>query len=298
MGLDLKETEAKPVYSKEVTVLVDADSLIYRAAHAAEKILIEFETGAIKQEHALFEDLAPDLLVEGKIILKSMIDGILGSIEWTLNTKGSTIGEVQLHYTPKSRHSKIPNFRYKLVDDYNEEFGEEVKGYKSGRRGMTLPRGLDELFDEALKDPRVKLSIGFEADDYVVYIKSLDVENTIIAAIDKDILYGCDSGTLGHYNFGKREFIYTTEKEAELNIWRQTLTGDASDSIPSIYRMGPKTAEKILPEWSEDMEDIVIETFIEKGYSKEYFILTRRLVGMHQFKGEDKGVELWVQRND
>ena len=35
--MELKETEAKKIYNRNVHLVIDADSLIYRACHAGEK---------------------------------------------------------------------------------------------------------------------------------------------------------------------------------------------------------------------------------------------------------------------
>ena len=290
--MELEETEAKPVYSKSLTVVIDADSLIYRAAHIGEKVCKEAE---IPKDNPLFEELSPDMHLEQRVVLRSMIDGIVNDVTFEANSKGYDIASVELHYTPKGHVQKAkglePNFRYQIITDYNEEFGDDHPGYKSGRHGMQLPEGLTELFDYAMEDDRAVLADGCESDDVVCYQKALDVEGVIICALDKDILNGSPSGEIGHYNFNKREFVYTTEKEAELNIYRQALMGDSSDTIKGIFRYGPKAAEKDLPEWSDDLWEKTLAVFIKKGYTEDYAILMMRLVGMHQFTGQ--GVTLW-----
>ncbi len=290
--MDFKETVSAPTYSKSAKLIIDADSLIYRAAHIGEKVCLEAD---VPKDHPLFNELAPDLHTEQRVVLKGMIDGITRDVEVELNSKGYSLGDVELHYTPKGTIQKAkglkPNFRYKVIDDFNEANDTEVPGYKSGRKNMKLPEGLDELFNFAVEDKRAVLADGCESDDVVCYLKAENVEGVVIAALDKDILNGSYSGTIGHFNFNKREWIYTTAEEAELNIYRQCLTGDASDTIKGINRVGPKGAEKILPEWSDDMWDKVLAIHLEKGYTEEYAIMTMRLVGMHQYGA--MGVTLW-----
>ncbi len=303
--MNLTEVEAKPIYSKAVTVAIDADSLIYRAAHIGEKVCKEAE---IPKDNPLFEELSPDLFIEQKVVLKGMIDGIVNDIEYELNCKGFGLGEVQLHYTPKGHIQKAkglkPNFRYGIIDEYNKKVieaeledgearAEPHPGYKSGRKGMKLPEGLTELFDFAVEDERAVLADGCESDDVVCYMKAQDIEGVVIAALDKDILNGSPSGDIGHYNFNKREFVYTDADDAVINIHRQCLMGDSSDTIKGIFRYGPKAAEKDIPDDQciEDIWDDVLKVYQSKGYSYDYAVLMMRLVDMHQFTGEE--VTLW-----
>jgi len=304
--MEFNEQEAKPVYSRSVTIAIDADSLIYRAAHIGEKICLE---AAIPKDNPLFKELSPDLHLEQRVVLRSMIDGIVEDVTREVNSKGCDIKAVELHYTPKGHIQRAkglsPNFRYGIIDAYNEmtqtaelEDGEDREdihpGYKSGRAGMKLPDGLTELFDFAVEDERAVLSDGCESDDVVCYQKAIDIGGTVICALDKDILNGSPSGELGHFNFNKKEWVYTTSEEAELNIHRQCLTGDSSDTIKGIFRYGPKTAEKDLPEWTPSLWEDVLAIFLKKGYSYNYAVLMMRLVDMHQYKGQEEGTVLWT----
>ena len=297
--MELKETEAKPTYSRTIKLWIDADSLIYRAAHAGEKEHIEEEEQF--KEHPLFEEMAMGTMFDKqRTILHSMIDGIVWKVRADLNLKGIDIEEYFLVFTPKKKycdeHGLKINFRYGIIDDYNEANPKTAQpGYKSGRSGMVLPEGIPELFDYVSTLEKAIFSDNCEADDVVCYQKSLDLEGVVICALDKDILYGQDAGDIGHYNFNKNEWVYTTAKEAELNIFRQGLTGDSSDTIKGLFRVGPKGAEKILPEWTADMEDIVLATYLEKGYTKEYMQLTMRLVSMNQLTAE--GIVLWTPKS-
>lgn len=290
--MEFKEQEAKPTYSKSILLVIDADSLVYKAAHVGQK---EIEKNEVPKDHPLFQELAPNLELEQRVILRSMIDGIVETVRWELNTKGIDIGEVQLHYTPKSSIQKRlglkPNFRYALIDEYNKKYEGDHPGYKSGRKGMALPDGLDELFEFAVTDPRAVIADGCEADDVVAYLKLKDPNNVVIACIDKDIYNGVPSGELDHFNFNKQEWICTTEGEAITNITRQCLTGDSSDSIKGIHRYGPKTAEKDIADFLDADWTNVLKIFEEKGYTKEYAVLMMRLVRMDQFNGEE--VTLW-----
>jgi len=313
--MELKETEAKPTYSKTIKLWIDADSLIYRAAHAGEKEHREEEEQF--KAHPLFEEMAMGTMFDKqRAILHSMIDGIVWKVRADLNLKGVDIEEYFLVFTPKKKycdeHGLKINFRYGIIDDYNykaakenlergnlseDDIFEPHPAYKASRKGMPLPEGIPELFDYVGNPdniPNAVFSDNCEADDVVFREKVEDLDGVVIACLDKDIYMGTPGGELGHYNFNKNEWIYTTTEEANLFFYRQCMTGDSSDGIKGIFRYGPKAAEKDLPEWTnhEDMWKTVLARFIDKGYTEDYAILMMRLVNLNQLTSEGK-IELW-----
>lgn len=291
--MEIEETEAKPVFSKKVHVLIDADSLIYRAAHLGEKAQKEVD---ILPSHPLWkEGLLQPLYKEQQDILHSMVEGILYNMEEGLNQKGMTIVNHNLLFTPKAEYCRennlLVNFRYELVNKYNEEQGEDVPGYKASRKGMQLPEGIPELFDHCMNLENKIVSNHSEADDEIVRLKKQDPEKYILAVLDKDIYEGCEGE---HWNYNRNEWVTTTDEEAELFVMRQCMTGDSSDGIKGIYRYGPKAAEKDLPEWlpTEEMWSIVLARFFDKGYTENYAILMMRLVNLNQLNPAGE-LELW-----
>jgi 5'-3' exonuclease len=49
-----------------------------------------------------------------------------------------------------------------------------------------------------------------------------------------------------HYNFVKNQHINISYEEGIKRFYMQLLTGDSTDNIPGLPKVGPKTAEKIL----------------------------------------------------
>lgn len=295
--MELKETEAKATYSKMIHLVIDADSLIYRAAHAGEK---EFNANKIPVEHVLFTEMPLlSMREQQKEIFHSMIGGIVWKIREDLNAKGIDIEEYTLLFTPKKDYCEANelrlNFRYEIVDQYNELHEEDAHHpqYKASRKGMQLPEGIPELFKYALALENIIASDHCEADDVAHKLKVEAPDDVVIACLDKDIYEGTPSGDLGHYNFNRNEWHYTTQEEAHLFFYRQCMTGDSSDGIKGIHRFGPKAAEKTLPEFTdhEDMWDTVVNTFQEKGYTEEYALLMMRLVNLGQLTND--GIALW-----
>ncbi len=297
--MKFNEQEAKKTYEKIIRLVIDADSLIYRAAHAGQK---EFIKDQIPKSHILFKELPTGEMLDYQIeILNSMITGIFYKVKTDLNLRGVDVEEYDLLFTPKASYCKAHNmdlnFRYGIIDEYNEEYAlaDKHPGYKSGRAGMALPDNIPELFEYAGELPQAIFSNGCEADDVAYKMKVDDINGVVIACLDKDIYSGTPSGDLGHYNFNKNEWMVTGQKEASLFFYRQCMAGDSSDTIKGIHRYGPKTAEKDLPEWTTavDMWDKVVTIFKNKGYSEEYAILMMRLVNLGQLN-DDLEVELWL----
>ncbi len=293
-----EETEAKRIYNKMVTLVIDADSLIYRACHVGEKEALE---EAVGKNHPLFTTTLDFTVAEKqRSILHSMINGIVWKVRKDLNYRGIDIEEYKLVFTPKKKYCDANglkmNFRYEIIDTYNlsVEEGKEHPDYKANRKGMTLPEGISEMFEYVATLENAYFSDHCEADDVVHFEKVNHMDDVVIACLDKDIYMGTPSGDLGHYNFNRNEWIHTSEDEANLFFYRQCMTGDSSDGIKGIHRYGPKTAEKDLPEWTdhEDMWDRVLQKFEEKGYSEDYALLMMRLVNLGQLTSDGK-IALW-----
>jgi len=92
-------------------------------------------------------------------------------------------------------------------------------------------------------------------------------------AIDKDMR------TIPGKLLVNNELVCTTEKEANLNWMKQTLTGDNADNYPGIKGCGPKTAAKIL-EGTQDLAGMwaaVLRAYTKAGLEFNGAILNARL---------------------
>lgn len=295
------ETEAKAVYSRFVDVGIDADSLIYRSCHAGEK---EYNMNKIPKEHVLFTEYPlMDMHEQQKEIFHSMISSIVMGIREDLNKKGIDVQDVYLIFTPKKSYCESnglkENFRYEIVHEFNSRFPDfQHPQYKSGRKGMQLPEGIPEMFEYAMSLDNSIASDHCEADDWLYKWKMFDIEGRVVACLDKDISKGTPSGDIGHFDYNKREWIYTKDHEAMVFFYRQCMMGDSSDTIKGIYRFGEKAAEKLLPDGigltlsEEEIWEKVLTTFLEKGYPEEYAILMMRLVNLGQLDDNLK-LSLW-----
>lgn len=156
---------------------------------------------------------------------------------------------------------KGPTFRHLTYDQY--------KGTRKGmpeELAMQMPI-VKEILD-ALKIPRVELS-GYEADDLIgtiaCYFERESVEVHVITG-DKDALQLVSDDI--HVHITKKGITQLKEYkdedimeefgvDAKHIIDFKGLSGDSSDNIPGIPKVGPKTAAKLLAEF-QNVENLVL----------------------------------------
>ena len=146
------------------------------------------------------------------------------------------------------------NFRYKVDAEY--------KGHRKQEFEPDVKERIDMLYEYA-NEHAIK-SDGGEADDYVFIaaMECLDAnEPYIVCCIDKDL----QQIPGWQYNYRSGAMKEVTPEEAYRFTMKQFLTGDATDNIKGIAKIGPKTADKILdPVPIEQLWDTVIKTWQEK----------------------------------
>jgi len=216
---------------------IDADILLYKSAWALEsRGYIGYND---KDEPAYFSKFKKDVKdfprmesyssveVEDLDLVCSIFDGMVGTI---IRKTGAT--SHKLYVTGKG------NFRKELYNDYKSSRGPKPLLYSTVREYVEW-------------NPNTIVSEGEEADDLLGIAQCKDVDNHIIASIDKDLLM--IEGN--HYNINSGEMTYVAPKDGLLSFYKQILTGDKVDDIPGIYGVGPKKADKIL-DGIEDEEDL------------------------------------------
>jgi len=142
---------------------------------------------------------------------------------------------------------KGPNFRHELFPEYKanrqampEPLAAQVEPLKEGVTLLGLP---------------LSVSSGAEADDYIAALAARFKEDrpVVIVGSDKDLRQCLDKDVVLWDPAGKQEKIVTLDAFTKENgiapeNWPdlQALTGDASDNIPGVPGIGPKTALDIL----------------------------------------------------
>ena len=263
-----------------VTVLIDADPLVYRIGFACERASYSLEWVDVDPEHrddpdwdtvhlAFFQsawrveefchllNLHPDEVTRRREIdpeplnfaLRSMresIDGILKDVEQYLKFHGKVPGDVKLFLTGGNQ------FRDRLA---------KIKPYKGNRDRSKRPFWYKDLREYLVSVWGADVSEVIEADDAVA-LRQWQTEElgaSIICTIDKDLLM-----VPGHHlNCLSKKAFTVTASDAILTFYRQLLTGDATDNIPGCYKVGGKTAKELLPIvlTEEEMFEVALDAY-------------------------------------
>ena len=121
-----------------------------------------------------------------------------------------------------------------------------IKPYKGNRDKAHKPIHGPAIREYMKKHYDCNVSEDEEADDVVGYehyrMYLNDPYGTVICTVDKDI----DMIPGMHYNFIKEESYFIDDAQADRYFYMQLLTGDATDNIPGLPGVGPKTAAKML----------------------------------------------------
>ena len=259
----------------KVTVLVDADPLVYRVGFSLEQRVwytqwvdvqadgdvihtAKFYNAAARDRFCELMNLHPDevahqlvpvptsneAIVYGRV--KQSLRDIEQNVAEYLAVKGQEIGEFRLFLTGGG------NFRETLAT---------IKPYKGNRDRSTRPFWYKEIRTYLVDRWGAEVVEGMEADDAVSILQwNGEDGSTIICTIDKDL-----ENVPGHfYNYHKKEARYISLPEATRNFYRQIIVGDASDNIPGCYKKGKGYAKAGIPddmESEQDMWTVVLATY-------------------------------------
>jgi len=125
------------------------------------------------------------------------------------------------------------NFRYELAT---------IQPYK-GNRTAAKPTWFSSVQQFLIEECNGEMVEGIEADDKLVIEFLKDPKHSIVATRDKDM---AQVEGIRLYDWKKKEIRYVSPEEARKNFYTQLLTGDATDAIRGVDGIGPKTAEKLL----------------------------------------------------
>ncbi len=134
------------------------------------------------------------------------------------------------------------NFRYDIA---------KTQEYKGNRRDTVKPSHYNHVRDYLQEKWGAQVTEGCEADDAIsIEAYSGPLDTTVIVSVDKDF----DTVPCWRFNFTKDEFIKNTPESALRFFYEQVLTGDRVDAILGIYGVGPKKAQKILVDSTDEQE--------------------------------------------
>lgn len=205
-----------PSPPKEITLLIDGDTIAFTAAAAAQKVA--------EDDFGYFQPFA--YRPEGEAI----VDNLLTGLEMLFN---------ETHY------------RIALSDPERNWRKDIFPDYKANRKDVARPLLLGVL-KQYLRDKYGAFHYdGLEADDVLGILNTEEQEypgERILVGKDKDFLtIPCKYHRIGDWTPSKKPIVReTTENQARLALIKQTLMGDAIDGYAGCPGIGKERAERLL----------------------------------------------------
>ena len=266
--------------------LIDADTAIFAACCVTEIAMPLEESDFNSSVEWLECRRSPNYDVEKGILYSIDVQEAKRAADAKLQDilERSGCSSYELHFT-----SGRKNFRYKIYPEY-----------KANRLGGRAPLGLREVKDIFCEQDNAESFREWEADDTVIAKMRAYPDKYVLCAVDKDVLYSLAGKHFNYYQNSTKNMHYfdVDSITAMKHHYKQVLTGDSSDNVPGLKRVGPKTADKILASCTTEKEcwDTVVATYEAKGKDVIDALTVMRLVNTHQVSySEDKGytLKLW-----
>lgn len=219
--------------------LIDGDIVAYRCGFAAEH----------KEYYATID--GQDLLFTSK----TELNNYLKDNEWEEYEYESKLEVEPVNYVLNTVKRMIRNIAYEVGADETEIYLSDranwrdkiatIQKYKGNRDDKRRPLHHDKVVEYMKEKLGAIVVEGLEADDMLAH-RQLELQkeghDPVICSVDKDLLQIPGK----HYNFQSMKKLLVSEDTALKNKWMQVLTGDRTDNIPGLRKVGPVTAEKIL----------------------------------------------------
>lgn len=239
-------------------LIVDADPLVYRSGFAAESIsylviadvngnltdlYFEPEQGKsandkIKEYQAANPEV--ELLDKIKKVTAEPVSHALEIASSSLASIEAGVAEqFKLSLSVHLLLSGSANWRNKVAT---------LLPYKGNRDPSHKPVHYKAIRDYLVAVHGAMVTDGIEADDAVATLARTYRDqdyNYCVASIDKDL----DQIPGWHYDFLKKVFYYIDAESAARSFWQQVLSGDSTDNIGGVWKMGAKGAKEIVDEW-------------------------------------------------
>ena len=211
----------------------------------------------------------------------AMIDGDVIAYQtafWveTENVTGieKKLASIMRKWTPAGINSVTVALSCKRADNYRKDIWSK---YKANRDAAYSPEFLPDV-RECIRDTyKTKEVARLEADDILgIYTSS---NRAVSVTIDKDLK--CIPGW--HFNPDKdKKLRYVTKKDAKRFFYIQWMTGDSTDGIPGLWRIGPKKAEQFLDSWDEkDWDKNIMDLYLsDKHHVRSAEDMTREEAGI------------------
>jgi DNA polymerase-1 len=245
-----------------VSLLIDADGIIFAAAAAAEKV-IPWDDDI----HTVHADLN-----EARDIAYGKIEALREKIPGPTN--------VVLCFSCSSRKY----FRHTLYPAYKGHRGKAMRPPLVRRDLTAWAKGQYEYYERP----------GLEADDVIGILATSKVivsgPKTIVSP-DKDLLQ-----IPGNHLTKTGSTVYRQPEEAERQLWLQVLTGDATDGYPGCPGIGAVRAERMLEEADpSEYPKIAFDAYVKAGAADtfETMVNVARILTADTYNFKTKEPILW-----
>ena len=189
--------------------------------------------------------------------MKLLIDGDPLTYQAAFSQDGQTVGGICDKLDKIIEEILQATNPYATKEDYQifltgkGNFRNEVSDtYKMNRVGREKPLLLGFARQYLIDTYGATVSEGQEADDDIAIEATRLYPDCVIVSVDKD--FRTIPSTI--YNPRRQSWEKITEEAATFNFYEQVLTGDAVDHVIGLYKVGPKTAQKMLSECQTDVE--------------------------------------------
>jgi hypothetical protein len=221
-------------------VVIDADSLVYRAGFAVEQVQYAAVQGGKLLAHGLTYSQAITLRKQGQDVelyrrsivepfdnarqaLRSMLKVIYGQCK-------ARFGEI---HAPTLLLTGGSNFRERIAT---------VRAYKHNRT-KDKPPHYAALRQHLIDEFKATVVHWYEADDEAAMLLTAGGEDVCVSSLDKDLLQ-----VPGWHHVHDKGFLKISEKSGLLRFYMQALSGDPTDGIPGCRGVGATGARKLILE--------------------------------------------------
>jgi hypothetical protein len=169
-------------------------------------------------------------------------------------------------WTPEGVDEVIVALSCRRDDNFRRDYYPDYKAHRNERPSPeTLPDALAWLNDNAtcLRKPRI------EADDLIGMWQSGG--KAIGVTIDKDLkqVPGWNWYPQVDPAEPRAEIMYTSLEDADKAFYKQWITGDSTDNIPGVWKVGPAKAEKMMAETLPQNWEALVLSLYERRPTKE-----------------------------
>lgn len=246
--------------------------------------------------------------------MKAILDGdiLAYRIAFRADTEGIEDVDVWVQdaldaWTPDNATETVVAFSCPRANNFRRRLWEPYKAHRDTNK--QAPECLKEV-EQSIKTHCKKYIVGnqIEADDLLGLAASLPSRACIAVTIDKDLR----SVPGWHWNPDKEpKPVLVSEEEADRHFHIQWLTGDTTDNIPGIWKMGPAKANKIIDSVSKSNWTAAVMATYEQAldrdknrYTYDYCLTMARCVRILRCgdvpskristRNLDKEIKLWV----